>query len=182
MWTPTKRMPLPTKRSDLPVLREVKAEEPVRFDEVERVFASAKDRHLLLLLTEHSRAIPKVKPGIPVLAYRVLDSLTEANGPLDEVLQDFSRQRSRLIYRRWLVDRNDTRLLTRIGVCWLPQVRIVRNGNLLFRSSVAMGDNGQFLAQDVGGKSFVRRLPASPSSFVNLVDALSAELDRPTRK
>ena len=163
------------------MLREVKAEAPVKYEEVDRVFASAKDKPLLLLLTEHSRAIPKVKPGIPLLAYRVMDSLTEANGPLDEVLQDFARQRSRVAYCRWLLDRNDTRLLARIGVCWLPQVRIVRNGNLLFRSSVAMGNNGQFLAQDVGGKSFVRRVPASSSSFVNLVDALSAELDRPTR-
>lgn len=146
--------------------------------EVEQLYASAGDRFLLLLLLEDLKAVPKVKPGIPALAYRVLDKLTEAGGSLDESLTNWAKERPRVRYHRLLLDRNDSKLMTTIGVCWLPQVRLVKRGTTLFRSSVSVGDNGQFLAQDVGGKSFLRRVAPSPAGFVNLVDALSAEVDR----
>lgn len=152
----------------------------VKYAEVERLLALAKDRYLLLLLCEPSDAIPKVKPGVPTLAYRVLDVLTEEGGALDECLTNFAAQRpSRVTYRRLSLCRTDTKVMTRLGVCWLPQVRLVRRETVLFRSSVSIGDNGQFLAQDVGGKSFQRRVTPSPHGFTNLLDALGAEVDRP---
>lgn len=144
------------------------------------MFTYAGDRYLLLLLTETSKAVPKVKPGIPALALRVLDGLTEENGPLDECLNNFVKQRPRVLYHRLLIDRNDAKVMTMLGVCWLPQVRLMRGSRLLFRSSVSVGDNGQFLAQDVGGKSFLRRTQVPASGFINLTDALSAETDRTT--
>jgi len=155
---------------------------PVSYAEVERLFASAGDRYLLLLLTETSEAVPKVKPGIPALSYKVLDQLTAREGPLDEALTNWAEQRpSRVLYRRLSMDRNDSKTMTRLGVCWLPQVRLVRRETTLFRSSVSVGDNGEFLAQDVGGRSFRRRVEPSPKGFINLLDALSAEVDRPGR-
>ncbi len=120
-----------------------------------------------------------MKPGIPALSYRVLDVLTDEGGQLDEALLSFNKQRPRLIYKRLLLDRNDASVLTKLAVCWLPQVRLMRAGRVLFRSPVVVGNTGQFLAQDVGGRSFVRRTEPSPSGLVNLVDALSAEIDRP---
>ncbi len=159
-------------------LRQVENQKPVSLAEVEDLFDSAKDRFLVLFLTETSQAIPKVKPGIPTLAYRVLDVLTEPNGALDETLQNFIKQRPSVVYRRLLVDRTNSNVMTRLGAIWLPQVRLVRKGRVLFRSSVGRGDNGQFLAQDVGGRSFLRRGGASASGLQNLVDALGAEIDR----
>lgn len=150
----------------------------VSLTEVEQLYASVGDRFLLLLLLEDLKAVPKVKPGIPALAYRVLDVLTEPGGALDESLTNWAKERPRVRYHRLLLDRNDTKLMTTIGVCWLPQIRLLKRQTCLFRSSVSVGDNGQFLAQDVGGKSFVRRVEPSPKGFVNLVDALSAEVDR----
>lgn len=147
--------------------------------EVERVLLASKDRAWVLLLTEPPKAVTKAKPGLQALAYRVLDTITDKNGPLDEVLEAFAKQRPRISYRRLAVNRNDKAVMTCLGVTWLPQVRIVKNSRVLFRSSVSIGDNGQFLAQDVGGKSFRRRVQPGPSGFVNLVDALSAEIDRP---
>jgi hypothetical protein len=155
---------------------------PVTYTEVERLFASARDRYLLLLLTEPSSAVQKVKPGIPALSYSILDVLTAEEGALDETLTNWAGQRpSRLIYRRLDLDRHDTKTMVRLGVTWLPQVRLMRRGTVLFRSSVSVGDNGEFLAQDVGGKSFRRRVEPSPEGFSNLLDALSAEVDRPRR-
>ena len=151
---------------------------PVSLPEVKQIYASAANGFLLLLLLEDLKAVPKVKPGIPALAYRVLDVLTEAGGALDESLINWAKERPRVDYHRLLLDRNDTKLMTHIGVSWLPQVRLIKRQTCLFRSSVSVGDNGQFLAQDVGGKSFVRRAAPSPAGFVNLVDALSAEVDR----
>lgn len=150
--------------------------------EVDTLFASARDRFVLLLLAETSKAVPKVKPGLPALAYTVLDKLTARGGPLDEALTNWATQRpSRVLYRRLQLDRNDSKLMTSIGVCWLPQVRLVRRSTVLFRSSVSVGDNGEFLAQDVGGRSFRRRVDPAPSGFLNLMDALSAEVDRTVR-
>ncbi len=146
--------------------------------EVEHLFTSVGDRFLLLLLLEDLKAVPKVKPGIPALAYRVLDKLTEAGGTLDEGLTNWTKERPRVSYHRLLLDRNDAKLMTTISACWLPQVRLVKRRTILFRSSVSIGDNGQFLAQDVGGKSFIRRVAPSPAGYVNLLDALSAEIDR----
>jgi len=146
--------------------------------EVEQLYASAGDRYLLLLFLEDLKAVPKVKPGIPALAYRVLDKLTEAGGALDESLTNWAKERPRVRYQRLVLDRNDTKVMTTIGICWLPQVRLIKRSTCLFRSSVSVGDNGQFLAQDVGGKSFVRRVQPSPAGYINLVDALSAEVDR----
>jgi hypothetical protein len=163
----------------LPALRLVEMPMPITLAEVETLLSSARDRHLLLLLTETSKAIPKVKPGIPALSYKVLDRLTEEDGPLDEALTSFIKQRPRVLYRRLLLDRNDTAVMARLGVVWLPQVRLIRSGRVLFRSSVSVGDNGHFLAQDVGGRSFVRRTAVPASGLVNLTDALSAEIDRP---
>ena len=151
---------------------------PMSLAEVEILLSSARDRYLLLLLTETSKAIPKVKPGIPALSYRVLDEITGEGRALDEVLKSFVKQRPRVLYQRLLLDRNNTSVMTRLGVCWLPQVRLMRSGRVLFRSSVSVGDNGHFLAQDVGGRSFVRRTEVPASGLVNLTDALSAETDR----
>ena len=154
----------------------------VTFPEVERLFASARDRYLLLLLTETSEAVPKVKPGIPALSFKVLDELTDEYGPLDEALTNWAEQRpSRVLYRRLHLDRHDSKVMVRIGVNWLPQVRLMRRETTLFRSSVSVGDNGEFLAQDVGGRSFRRRVEPSPQGFTNLLDALCAEVDRSTR-
>lgn len=150
---------------------------------VEQLLTLSQSRLLLLLLLEENKAIPKVKPGIPALAYRVLDLLTEAGGALDEVLSNWAQERpSRVSYHRLVLDRNDTKLMTTLGVCWLPQVRLMRRRTTLFRSSVSVGDNGQFLAQDVGGRSFIRRVLPSPTGHVNLIDALSAEADRFTTR
>jgi len=155
---------------------------PVTESDVDKLFAFARDRYLLLLLAEASESVPKVKPGIPALAYKVQDVLTDSGGPLDEALTNWAEQRpSHVVYRRLLMDRDDSKVMTKMGVCWLPQVRLVRRETLLFRSSVSVGDNGEFLTQDVGGRSFRRRVPAGPSGFVNLLDALSAETDRAVR-
>ena len=144
--------------------------------EAEALMAATKDKPWVLFLTEPPRTV-KAKPGTQHLAYRVMDSLTAERGPLDQVLLNFAKQRPRINYRRVVVDRNNTELLAKLSVVWLPQIRIVKNRKSLFRTSVSIGDNGQFLTQDVGGKSFVRRT-SSPTGLVNLVDALSAELDR----
>lgn len=147
---------------------------------VERLLSSVGDKYLLLLLTEPTGISPQTaKPGIPSLSYRVLDVLTEQGGQLDDSLSNWAKQRpSRLLYRRLEIDRSDAKLMTRIGVCWLPQIRLVKKGRTLFRSSVSVGDNGEFLAQDVGGKSFLRRVEPSLGGYINLLDALSAEIDR----
>lgn len=147
--------------------------------EIERLLAATKEKTALFLLTETSDCIPKVKPGLPSLAYRVLDETTAEGGPLDHMLKAFVKQRPRLFYVRMTLDRRDTKVMARLGVCWLPQIRIVKNGRVLLRSSVSIGDNGQFLAQDVGGRSFIRRVPVEPGKLVNLSDVLAAELDRP---
>ncbi len=156
----------------------VEKQGPVTVAQIERLFEHAADRPLLLLLTETSKAIPKMKPGIPALSYRVLDGLTEVNGPLDETLKNFVKQRPRVIYQRLLIDRHDSKVLTTLGVAWLPQIRLLRQRRTLFRSSVSIGDNGQFLAQDVGGRSFIRRTEVPESGYVNLIDALAAEIER----
>jgi hypothetical protein len=148
-------------------------------EEVEQVLSYTKEKTGILLLTETSERIPKVKPGLPALSFRVLDETTAAGGPLDQMLEAFVKQRPRLFYRRLLLDRRDAKVMTTIGACWLPQVRIVKNRKTLFRSSVSIGDNGQFLAQDVGGRSFMRRVDPGPGDLVNLSTALAAELDRP---
>lgn len=145
-------------------------------EQVEHVLNVAKTRPVILLLTERSDCVPRVKPGLGALAYRVLDETTAEHGPLDQMLTTFVQQRPRLLYRRLLLDRRDSKVMTKLGVCWLPQVRVIKNGRVLFRSSVSIGDNGQFLAQDVGGRSFVRRVQSA--GLVNLSAALSAELDR----
>ena len=155
---------------------------PTSYAEVERIFASAGKRYLLLLLTEAGDSSLKVKPGVPALSYNILDVLSEEGGPLDEILFNWSSQRpSRVLYKRLSLDSTDTKLMTRIGACWLPQVRLVRRETTLFRSSVSIGDNGEFLAQDVGGISMQRRVAPSPEGFTNLLDALSAEIDRVKR-
>ena len=153
---------------------------PVSYTELERLLASVGDRYLLLLLlTEKTRSSHKVKPGIPALSYRVLDELTERGGSLDRNLTNWADQRpSRICYRRLALDKDDQRSMTRLGVCWLPQIRLMKRETILFRSSVSVGDNGEFLAQDVGGRSFRRRVTPSEQGFVNLLDALSAEVDR----
>jgi hypothetical protein len=139
-------------------------------------------KYLLLLLTEDYRTV-KSKPGIPAVTYRVLDYLTSADGPLNESLTLWSDQRpSKVVYRRLEIARTDTETLARLGVCWLPQVRLVRRGRVLFRSSVSRGDNGEFLAQDVGGRSFRRRTDPSPEGYITLLDALSAEVDKTTTR
>lgn len=159
-------------------LRLVDSQGFASIEQIESILKASKTHPALLLLTEKSDCIPKVKPGLPALAYRVLDETTADNGPLDQMLKAFVSQRPRLLYRRLLLDRKDARVMTTLGVCWLPQVRVVKNGKILFRSSVSIGDNGQFLAQDVGGRSFVRRVQAV-APLINLADALAAELDRP---
>ena len=156
---------------------------PITEADVDKLFALARDRYLLLLLAETSDAIPKVKPGIPQLGYTVQDVLTDSGGPLDEALTNWAEQRpSRVSYRRLHMDRNDSKVMTIMGICWLPQVRLIRRSTVLFRSSVSVGDNGEFLTQDVGGRSFQRRVDPGPSGFVNLLDALSAEVDRQVHK
>lgn len=160
-------------------LRLVESPDFVSFAELEKILKATKEKTGILLLTENSDCIPKVKPGLPALAYRVLDETTAAGGPLDQMLEAFVKQRPRLFYRRLLLDRRDAKVMTTLGVCWLPQVRVVKNGRILFRSSVSIGDNGQFLAQDVGGRSFIRRVDPGPGDLVNLATALAAELDRP---
>ena len=87
------------------------------YAEVERLLASAGERYLLLLLTETSEAVLKVKPGIPALSYKVLDQLTASGGPLDEVLTTWAKQRpSRVLYRRLPMDRNDSKTMTFMSV------------------------------------------------------------------
>lgn len=151
----------------------------VSYAEVEKILASAGDRYLLLLLTEVNTSSPKVKPGIPALSMKVLDVLTDRGGPLDEGLMNWAKQRpSRVQYHRLSLDRSDAKTLVRLGVSWLPQVRLVRRDRVLFRSSVSIGDNGEFLAQDVGGRSFKRRVDPSADGYTNMMAALSAEVDR----
>lgn len=159
------------------MLRLVDSMSCITVAEVEKLLKATVGKAWVLLLTEPPRSVPKVKPGIQSLTYRVLDSLIADRGPLDESLKSFAKQRPRISYLRVAIDRNNTEVMTKLGVVWLPQVRVMKNGMSLFRSSVSIGDNGQFLAQDVGGKSFVRRT-SSPTGLINLVDALSAELDR----
>lgn len=161
------------------MLRLVESQGFASLADIERVLEATKGKTAVLLLTETSACIPKVKPGLTALAYRVLDETTAEDGPLDRMLKAFVNQRPRLFYQRLLLDRRDARVMTRLGVCWLPQVRVVKNGRILFRSSVSIGDNGQFLAQDVGGRSFIRRVTSAAGDFINLADALSAEVDRP---
>lgn len=159
-------------------LRLVESPRFATIDDVEHVLAESRQRHVVLLLTESSECIPKVKPGLSALAYRVLDETTAEGGPLDQMLRGFIGQRPRLSYHRLFLDRRNAQVMTRLGVTWLPQVRVIKNERILFRSSVSIGDNGQFLAQDVGGRSFVRRTDPGPGGLINLSSALSAELDR----
>lgn len=161
------------------VLLRSEEEAPTALDEVNDVFTRAGSKYLLLLLTENSKDVPKMKPGLPALSLKVTDVLTERGGPLDESLSNWAEQRpSSVVYQRLLLDRDNTKLMTQLGVCWLPQVRLVRRSRVLFRSSVSVGDNGEFLAQDVGGRSFRRRAEYSLTGFVNLFDALSSEIDK----
>lgn len=158
------------------MLRLAKTDTCISAQEAKQLIQSTKSKVGLFLLTEPPRSVPKAKPGLQSLAYRVLDTLTEDSGALDLTLKSFAAQRPRVNYQRVLVNRNDAEVMTTLGVVWLPQVRVVKNGKIMFRSSVSIGDNGQFLCQDVGGKSFVRRIESS--GYINLVDALAAELDR----
>jgi len=135
---------------------------------------SAKGRHLLLLLTEASP--PKAKAGIPALALRVLDLLTQKDGPLDEMLAEWAARQGYVTYRHLAIPRDNKRLMVEASVCWLPQVRLVRNGKILLRSSVAMGDGNQFIAQNVGGLSL--RFAPGQQAPVNLLAALDAEMER----
>ena len=153
-------------------------ESPLTYADADRIFHEAGSKYLLLLLTECS--VPrKIRPGVQELSVAVSDKITAKYGPLDRALQAWADDRpSRVIYHRMPLDRSDTRTMTRVGACWLPQIRIVRRETILFRSSVSIGDNKEFLAQDVGGRSFVRRVEPSSSGFINLLDALSAEIDR----
>lgn len=144
--------------------------------EIEDLLSSVqKDQFLLLLLVENGPT--KVKSGLPSLVNHVMKDMTAKDGDLDLGLRGFAAQRRSVNYRRLLLDRTDTASLTKLGTCWLPQVRLIRNHKVAFRSSVALGDNGKFLAQDVGGRSFIRRT-SSPTPFLNLLDALAAEVDR----
>jgi hypothetical protein len=135
---------------------------------------NANGRHLLLLLTE--AAPPKAKAGIPALASRVLDLLTQKDGPLDELLAEWAAKQGFVTYQHLALPRDNKRLLIEASVCWLPQVRLVRNGKILLRSSVAMGDNNQFIAQNVGGLSL--RFAPGQQAPVTLLAALDAELER----
>jgi hypothetical protein len=94
---------------------------PITLADVDKLFASARGRYLLLLLTETSEAVPRIKPGIPKLAYKVQDVLTDRGGPLDDALSNWAEQRpSRIAYHRLQMDRNDSNIMTKMGVCWLP--------------------------------------------------------------
>lgn len=135
---------------------------------------SVKGRPLLLLLTEASP--PKAKAGIPALALRVLDLLTQKDGPLDEALTEWAARHGFVTYRHLAIPRDNKRLMVEASVCWLPQVRLVKNGKILLRSSVAMGDGNQFIAQNVGGLSL--RFAPGQRAPVNLLDALDAEIER----
>ena len=157
--------------------RELK-EAPLTYADADRIFHEADGKYLLLLLTECS--VPKkIRPGIQELALSVSERITATDGPLDCALKAWAEDRpSKVKYHRMPLDRADSRTMARVGVCWLPQVRVVRKETILFRSSVSIGDNKEFLAQDVGGMSFIRRVDPSSAGLVNLLDALSAEVDR----
>ena len=149
----------------------------VTYHEVDKLLASNRDKYLLLLLVEDVGNIPKLKPGINSIAYRIQESLVEEGGPMDQLLTNWSSGREHVNYVRLLLDRSDSKTMTRLGAVYLPQVRIMKRGQNLFRSSVSIGDNGQFLAQDVGGKSFIRP-KGTQTEFYNLVDLLANTTDR----
>lgn len=140
--------------------------------EVASILATPSDRFSLLLLLEKDP--PKPKPGVPSLSQVVMGKMIP---PLEEVLTKFCAERPRVGYHKLLLNRSDTKSLTALGVCWLPQIRLMRGKKTLVRSSISLGDTGQFLAQDVGGRSFIRRFESS-TGFYNLVDVLASETDR----
>jgi hypothetical protein len=152
---------------------------PCTAEQVDELFASVGASPVLLLLVDASK--PVGQTGVPALAHTVLGQMVEQGGALDTVLTSFAADRPKLQYYRVVVDPSDSEVMAKLGVCWLPQVRLLRNDRTLFRSQVAISDSGEFLAQDVGGRSFVRRTPAT-NGLHSLTASLAAELDRLVRR
>lgn len=147
---------------------------PASVSEIESLFSEAGSKYLLLLLSEADADCSKKLRGTQGLALRVLADLTAKGGRLDDALASWASQRpSRVTYQHLVLDKNDSAALTAIGVCWLPQIRLVRRRTTLFRSSVSVGETGSFLAADVGGRS----LRSRSTNPVKLTDALSEIVD-----
>ena len=135
-------------------------------------------RFQLLLLVGDT--LPVVKPGVQALSLAVLSRMIDVNGPLDQMLRHLAADRpSTVRYARWSLDERDPEVMAAVGVVWLPQVRLVRGDNTIFRSGVALADNGSFIASDVGGQSYRRKagVPLLP-----LADLINNEIDRLSKK
>lgn len=134
----------------------------------------AMTRFQLLLLV--GTTPPVVKPGVPALSLAVLTQLTAHLGPMDQMLRHLAQERpSTVRYARWSLDPSDDELLAAVGVAWLPQVRLVRGERTILRSAITLGDNGRFIAADVGGQSYRRRAGVP---IVSLADLIADEIDR----
>ncbi len=149
----------------------------VTYGEVNSTLQRYHSQYLLLLLVENVEDVNVRKHGLTTVAYKVQENLMQKEGPLDQQLSNWAGDRpSTVEYRRWVLDRDDAKTLTRIGVVYLPQIRIMKRGQNLFRSSVAIADNGEFLSLDVGGKSF-RRINEPQNGLYPLFDTLTATVD-----
>lgn len=153
----------------------------VTYNEVDSTLQKNRSKYLLLLLTENVEDVPVRKHGLTTVAYRVQDSLMQEEGLLDQQLSNWAADRpSTVVYHRWVLNRDDSKTLTRLGVVYLPQVRLMKRGQNLLRSSVAIADNGQFIAGDVGGKSFRRNIEPQ-NGLYPLFDVLTSTVDGPSK-
>jgi hypothetical protein len=145
----------------------------MKWNEIKAFLDESQGKFRVLLLVESSPSLVKVRTETPDLTVKTMFQLTAENGPLDRALQVWSRPMSQVRYRRIPLDRSDTEALVGVGVSWLPQVRLLsRRGKVLMRSSVSVGDNGQWVCGHVGGRSFL-----SPENVPNLLDALEQQIE-----
>ena len=144
--------------------------------QIKSFFAENAEKYQVLLLC--SAHPPQVKPGLPALAVGVLSRAVSKHGPVDVLLQRIVDDRpSSAAYARWELDPNDPNVMNdAVGVVWLPQVRVMRKGKILLRSTIVFGEDGTLLTEDVSGMSF-RRDPLDNS----LQGAINRLLDIPRR-
>lgn len=134
-------------------------------------------RPVLLLLTAVRARGAKASSSTPHerVAVDAIHAITDEGGPLDEKLEEYALSES-LVYARVVFDPvRMPDLMERFEVRYLPQVRLVRRGRVLLRSAVAQDNLGEFIATDVGGRSFRRPPSSSPSSSHLLFTILDNE-------
>lgn len=140
---------------------------------VRNMFAAAGDRFVLLLIAEKPKVAP-TQTGVASVASRVLEEMVSEGEALDTALSLFAHEHmGNVLYRRVEVSPQDADMLVALRVVWIPQIRLVRKDRVLLRSGVSVGDNGVFLAQDVGGRSL--RL-SGPRRLVPLIEQLEAAI------